>query len=262
MYKTGDKFIIEIGEKYETAALYISQIGEKSLDTPHDLYRIKGFNSLVFDKNGLDKLEKYENGEEDAYQRGLDDAWECAKYILRLGSTKQEDIFHCHGDIEILKQFSPSVAIEKIKMYEEQEEQKKDEVKVGDRVRTIKDIDKNGVDVFPIGTIGVVSSIDYNCSLPYIISVDDDYWKYSRDMFEVIEDDGIIVGDEIVYGDTHAVVTYAGATSWNGFAINDSDKALKGHGYTCMGYDGWKKTGRTFPQIADVLNQMQEEYDE
>lgn len=45
MYKVGDKFIIEIGEIFENKG--------------KTLYRIKGFNSLVFDKNGLNKLSRY-----------------------------------------------------------------------------------------------------------------------------------------------------------------------------------------------------------
>ena len=53
-YKPGDKFIIEIESMYETG-----DISGKSL-TPVCLYRIKGFNTLVFDKVGLDKLERYE----------------------------------------------------------------------------------------------------------------------------------------------------------------------------------------------------------
>lgn len=43
-FKTGDKFVIEIAETMEAAAL------------GKDIYRIKGFNSLVFDESGLDKL--------------------------------------------------------------------------------------------------------------------------------------------------------------------------------------------------------------
>ena len=50
-YKKGDKFIIEIDSEYLNP-----EIGA----TPKYLYKIKGFNSLVFDKNGLDKLQKYE----------------------------------------------------------------------------------------------------------------------------------------------------------------------------------------------------------
>lgn len=49
MYKVGDKFEIEIAEVFKSDCPW---------DTGIDLYRIKGFNSLVFDKNGLDKLKK------------------------------------------------------------------------------------------------------------------------------------------------------------------------------------------------------------
>lgn len=47
-YKKGDKFIIEIDD------IVGKQYG-------HELYSIKGFNTLVFDGVGLDKLEKYED---------------------------------------------------------------------------------------------------------------------------------------------------------------------------------------------------------
>lgn len=52
MAKVGDKFIIEIGEVFKgawTDNVYVE-----------NLYRVKGFNSLVFDDNGLNRLEKYE----------------------------------------------------------------------------------------------------------------------------------------------------------------------------------------------------------
>lgn len=49
-YNIGDKFIIEI-EK------------EMSLEVDEPLYKIKGFNALVFDGNGLDRLERYEEPE-------------------------------------------------------------------------------------------------------------------------------------------------------------------------------------------------------
>lgn len=38
-----------------------------------ELYKAKGFNSLVFDQSGLDKLTPLEKELEEAYQRGLDD---------------------------------------------------------------------------------------------------------------------------------------------------------------------------------------------
>lgn len=54
-YKVGDKFIIEIAEVYENV---FSGVDIFEAATSEPLYRIKGFNSLVFDKNGLDKLEE------------------------------------------------------------------------------------------------------------------------------------------------------------------------------------------------------------
>ena len=47
-YKVGDRFIIEIGE------IYYNDAGGAPL------YRVKGFNSLVFDGSGLSKLQKIE----------------------------------------------------------------------------------------------------------------------------------------------------------------------------------------------------------
>ena len=54
-YKVGDKFIIEIAEVYENV---LNSVDVFEAATSEPLYRIKGFNSLVFDKNGLDKLEE------------------------------------------------------------------------------------------------------------------------------------------------------------------------------------------------------------
>lgn len=45
-YKVGDKFVIEIGHSYWSPTL-----GNR--------YFIKGFDTLVFDDKGLDRLEKY-----------------------------------------------------------------------------------------------------------------------------------------------------------------------------------------------------------
>ena len=45
-YKVGDKFIIEIAEVYENV---LNDIDVFEAVTSEPLYRIKGFNSLVFD---------------------------------------------------------------------------------------------------------------------------------------------------------------------------------------------------------------------
>lgn len=58
MPKVGDKYIIEIGEVFKDKGTYEAYGGEVN-DYEENLYRIKGFNSLVFDDEGLRKLEKY-----------------------------------------------------------------------------------------------------------------------------------------------------------------------------------------------------------
>ena len=56
-YNVGDKFVIEIGEVYSSGLPFAND------DEPSILYRIKGFNSLLLDENGLDKLKKLEKSE-------------------------------------------------------------------------------------------------------------------------------------------------------------------------------------------------------
>ena len=58
MAKVGDKFIIEIGEVFTAKGTYMAYGCEEN-EYEENLYRIKWFNSLVFDDNGLNRLEKY-----------------------------------------------------------------------------------------------------------------------------------------------------------------------------------------------------------
>ena len=256
MYKVRDKFIIEISEAYAPTVELAEQVEENTRDMSDNLYRIKGFNSLVFDENGLDKLEKYKNREENDYQRGLEDAWKVAKRIVcevERGGLKDDElqlIFNTRYTDSVLENYSPSVAIEKIKMYEEQ---KKDEVKVGNRVRTIKDIDKDGHSLFPVGTIGVISKIDDNGVYPYRIDAYDDFWWYSRDMFEVIKDDEINVGDEVYILDRNHPYIVTSVDSLGYISFFSQNGKWGGEHKSKL-----KKTGRHFPQIAEVLKQMQE----
>lgn len=52
-YNKGDKFVIEIDEVFNNGSF-----GEKGM-----LYKVKGFNTLVFDEYGLDKLTKMPRSE-------------------------------------------------------------------------------------------------------------------------------------------------------------------------------------------------------
>ena len=164
MCKVGDKFIIEIGEKYEAEGTNFTP--EQDLE-PEFLYQIKGFNSLVFDENGLDRLEKYESFnlfeeakkqnnrrlKEEAsnkeyskgYEKGLSDAWECMKKILDMTTSEQREAFNIleFSADDILGKLSPQEAVEKLKVWE-----KKQEIKEGDYI-----ISNNG-------TMAVVQRID------------------------------------------------------------------------------------------------------
>lgn len=83
-YYTGDKFVIQIGDEFDSP----TAIGT--------LYRIKGFNSLVFDEAGLDKLDKYKT-HEDAYQEGKKFAEDAYKLLFDLNSAELKDIFGKDG---------------------------------------------------------------------------------------------------------------------------------------------------------------------
>lgn len=65
-YKKGDQFVIEIGDVLTDA-------------NNERVYKIKGFRSLVFDDNGLDRLGKFipnpiESARKAGYRKGYKDA--------------------------------------------------------------------------------------------------------------------------------------------------------------------------------------------
>lgn len=126
-YKVGDKFIVEIEEIYKGDLV-------KHEDHLH-LHRIKGFNSLVLDEYGLDKLEKVESSaniaflQAKAYNKGMNDAWELARKIFAMTSNEFDDVF---GDVfreDVFCNYTPQEALAKLKTYEEQSK-----IEVGDVV--------------------------------------------------------------------------------------------------------------------------------
>ena len=131
----GDKYIIEIEDKP-----FHNEDGDF-------LYRVKGFNSLVFDMTGISKLtpytepaleqvrkEAYDKGFEDgkelcplpevchnnAYQNGLSDAWEAARKIADMPYGDGEKIFSV-GGWHIIEKCTADEVIEKLKTYEQEE---------------------------------------------------------------------------------------------------------------------------------------------
>ena len=186
---------------------------------------------------------------DEGYNRGLEDAWACAKRIIKLSPDMQEDIFNMRGDHFILDAYSAEEAIDILKRYDE----KNDDIKVGDKVRTLKDSD--GVhNLFPIWTIGIVEEVDESHDLQYKVSADGDYWWYRRDMIELVKDDEIEVGDEIVYSDPlkgeEKGIAMGICNNWV------EVKFLKS--WNCIGVhkDSVKKTGRHFEQLDEILETM------
>lgn len=117
-YDIKDKFIIKIGHIAEDDV-----IGSR--------YYIKGFDTLVFDDKGLDRLEEYDtSGIEDTayhqgYLRGLNDAWETAKKIVlnRIdGGLYDKDLIKIFsvGNIDtIFKSFNVFEAVKRVERYQE-----------------------------------------------------------------------------------------------------------------------------------------------
>lgn len=85
-YHKGDKFVIEIAEKH-------THYNDKN--EPYALYRIKGFNSLVFDDNGLNKLHSTQDtnvkkGTTRAkYQKAIDILKD---FVIEDGATCDQDV--------------------------------------------------------------------------------------------------------------------------------------------------------------------------
>ena len=134
-YEVGDKFIVEIDKV----------LADKGLPwDDNELFRIKGFKSLVFDEFGLDKLEKYEQepiskDEVDSiikhdcsnyYEAGMREAWDIARKIkYDLTSSELIKIFGTDNESAIFS-YTPQEAKAKIEAWEKA----KEEIKVGDEV--------------------------------------------------------------------------------------------------------------------------------
>ena len=121
---------------------YIIEVEDECTE---DLYRVKGFETLVFNEAGLKKLEPVSNalqhGYDEGYQDGLNDAWELAKKIILPMECHEvftgedlNDIFGMSGYKNVMSTFSASEALAKFQEYEEARKKAEAEIKVGDEV--------------------------------------------------------------------------------------------------------------------------------
>ena len=163
------KYIIEIEEMP-----FISEGSEMQL------FKATEFNSLVFDRNGLEKLTPYD--ESAAEQRGWEEAWEL---ITAIGKMSDDDMVDCFG-ARVIVDLSYTEAREKYEAWKEQKD-----IKVGDEVSFA-------------GNVFVVTRINDPDTIP----------------------------------DTISGIGKNGET----FGMKDKKK--------------WHKTGRTFPEVTDLLEKM------
>lgn len=120
------------------------------------------------------------------YERGLTDAWECARRLThpRYGGycdSEQKKIFGYENSDDVLTEYSASEAIQKIKEYEEKQKQL-DEFEIGDEVIDIYgskgcvtsyDDDELCI-LYHNGTVGRSTKSSYSKTgrcFPYLISV-------------------------------------------------------------------------------------------
>lgn len=123
MVRAGDKFIIEIESAYYPACAFTaddigrspSELMDKVNKLNFELYKIKGFNTLVFDENGLNKLDRFK-GYEELYQEGEADGisatWDTARQIVEMSPADREYLFGYEDPKYILRVFEVHEAME------------------------------------------------------------------------------------------------------------------------------------------------------
>lgn len=122
-YNVGDKFIIEIIKddttELDTTEYYITNVGR------------------VLKKRELDKLQKYEEEQipySEAYNKGLEDAWELADKINNMPMQEVIDVYGFITDrCSVFEKITPQEALAKLEAYEK--EQADIKVEVGDVVK-------------------------------------------------------------------------------------------------------------------------------
>ena len=136
--------------------------------------------------------------------------------------------------------------------FEDGKEQKEPPFKMGDRVRTLIDKDRMGTELFPIGTIGEVAECDGNA---IAVNAYGAIWYYYADALE-LANDVILVGDEVYLLDSnyHGVVTAV----WEDCGVVKTERLTQSGKLACDDAKDLHRTGRRFPEIVNILKQMQE----
>ena len=127
------KYILEIKPDYEGITKGIMILGAKEDNLFVDSIAVENLEELNSDYIN----EHFGDLQDTAYQRGLNDAWEVARKIIRMPEGDLLNIFtECYSAVctalQVLLKYDASEAIEKLKAYEEKQD---DKIEVGDEVR-------------------------------------------------------------------------------------------------------------------------------
>lgn len=224
----------------------------KEFEKTYEEAKKEGYNAGLEDGNIIDGT--FDEKIKEAYENGANDAWECAKNLLK-GEHDQYKRFEIFGNTDVDNIFTLLTGAEAlVKLKKCEEEQKV--FKVGDRVRTLVDKDNMGTERFPVGTIGEVTDFDGNA---IEVSVDGKKWYYLKKDIE-LANDVILVGDEVYLLDAnyHGVVTAV----WEAGGVVKTERLTQSGKLACDDAKDLHRTGRHFPEIANILKQMQEDENE
>ena len=144
------KYVIEIKPEFEgsfkglmilgakESNLYVDTLAVENLEPLNAEYINEHFPDLLdnaYAHGKSDAEADYHKAKEEAYQKGLEDAWEVAKRIWEMGQRKRRELFGEPLFCEAMK-MPYSEALAKLQAYEQK--QKEDaEIKVGDEVMCI-----------------------------------------------------------------------------------------------------------------------------
>ena len=234
---------------------------DKSIDALVEVCRAarkEGYNAGF--KNGNINDGTFDEKIKEAYENGANDAWGLVKDLTgdctlsaKYDYHKRKEIFG-FTDVENILCLSGAQALADLKKYEE--EQKEPAFKVGDRVRTTGERDKDGIELFPAGTIGEVMAVD--CDGDYLVKAYETFaspYYYPNDALE-LANDVILVGDEVYHLDAN----YRGVVTavWEKSGVLKTETLTQSGKLSCSDAKDLHRTGRRFSEIANILKQMQE----
>lgn len=137
----GKKYIIELLDKCNSEfkgimlfgltqekQISVEMIPEESM-TPYIEPDLDAIHKEAYDKAFEDAEQVAESGKKVMYRRGLNDAWETVKELFGFTFDEQVTIFKTTSVRDIVRKYSASECIKKIRQYEE-----KEEIRVGDEV--------------------------------------------------------------------------------------------------------------------------------